>query len=959
MNEEKTNTPATASAYANAIEGRSDGQFTSRFKEQARLMFATIHGAPFSAISRLAPELSKKATLSILIADSNGWYSQAGGRWLSLYAKAKQPPQKVAITICANRRIEYGKTPKPILFQPPQQVLQKGWEKHLADLDTPPDITILPAPSEFAGIIALAESLRAALPGRKILVSCHLHAEALIIGAVFKAHGFQTSEALGFDRADNEPQPLQEGAWWLFATAPSMEQAAPPDAAAIDELRLAYQCLRSLMTQAKAEGKASEAAATIATRATLQVEHSDIRAVCIPPLGGIDLDTGRFFKANGNAMEMACTWDTLTTSPELLAHAPEESEQTSIDEGRLHLLFWITKALAECDEAECDEAESATPTHAQTPQVPADTPESPDERSEPLAHPAPTSAGLEQAHQANAPSSESVPATRLARPRLSRRAGTVNVLALAARLGRAGQQTDVTFASTRARILRWLGNKGFPSTDPAGNSHIESPDGEVTIESDGERIWSLRFDDRRSMSDGAIWRVEATLINDTQPAFGLRLIQVRSNEDAPPPVASGVPQVVSDLAKDIGLMDAGTPLLSTATHLSGEPEALKLLQLILNPERVQPVIVIAGGIDASADRLAKRLAGVAHVVCIDAAISHQLIRRLGRERSVYGHAVRLYRPGFTTEANPFQHPVFTLKGNQLSKWLANDLFEDACAISLEAEDLDERVPSFQVIRQHLAEQRLRSSDERLKVLREQANTAVATKEEQISKLQTLLKELESAMAEHQAKANELDSRMAELRDELRATRRERDEAREEARQLRYQLSNQWTDNGTSENEQDDDSYYPESWDDLEAWVDAYGDNKLVLLPQAVKVARESSFKNIPLAYMALDYLVRYYVPMRTRDVDDTAPYQASQQALSKFGLELSQVGAALNDRRYKQDYRRQYDGKDIWLDQHLKAGVGFDSATLFRLYFWYDADNAKVVVGHLPTHLTNRITHSG
>lgn len=954
MSEEKTNTPTTASEYANAIQGRSDGQFTSRFKEQARLMFATIHGAPFFAISRLAPELSKKATLSILIVDSNGWYSQAGGRWLSLYAKAKQPPQKVAITICANRRIEYGKSPKPILFQPPQQVLQKGWEKHLLSLDTLPDITILPAPNDFAGIVALAESLRTALPGRKVLVSCHFHAEALIIGAVFKAYGFQTSEVLGFDRADNQPQPLQEGAWWLSATAPSPEQAASPDTAAIDELRLAYQCLRSLMIQAKAEGKASETAAIIATRATLPVEHSDIRAVCIPPLGGIDLDTGRFFKADENAKEETFVWDTRTTSPELLAHAPTQSEQIFVGEDRLNLLIWITKALAECNEPE-----SAVHAHAETLLALAETPENPDVQPVPLAPLEPANTGHEQTNRTGTPSNENLPAARPVRPRLSRRAGTVNVLALAARLGRAGQQTDKTFNSTRARILRWLGNKGFRTADLAESGHIESPDGEVTIESDGERIWSLRFDDRRSMSDGAIWRVEATLINGTQPAFGLRLIQVRSNEDAPPPVASGVPQVVSDLAKDIGLMDAGTALLSTATHLSGESDALKLLQLILNPERVQPVIVIVGGIDASADRLAKRLTGVAHVVCIDVAISLQLIRRFGRERSVYGHAVRLYRPGFTIEADPYQHPVFPLKGNLLSKWLVNDLFEDACAISLEAEDLDERVPSFQIIRQHLAEQRLRSSEERLSALREQATNAVASKEEQISQLQTLLKELESAKAEHQAKATELVSQMAELRDELRATRRERDEAIAEVRQLRYQINNQWTDEDSPESEQGDDSYYPDNWNELEDWVEIYGDDKLVLLPQAAKAARESPFKNIPLAYKALDYLARYYVPMRTRDTEDTAPYQASQQALAEMGLELSGVGTALDDRRYKQDYRRQYEGRDIWLDQHLKAGVGFDPASLFRLYFWYDEDAAKVVVGHLPTHLTNRTTHSG
>jgi hypothetical protein len=117
VSEEKTNTPATASEYANAIQGRNDGKFTSRFKEQARLMFATIHGGPFFAISRLAPELSKKANLSTLIVDSNGWYSQAGGRWLSLYAKAnhrRKSPSRSVRTVASNTPT----SPSPFSFSP-------------------------------------------------------------------------------------------------------------------------------------------------------------------------------------------------------------------------------------------------------------------------------------------------------------------------------------------------------------------------------------------------------------------------------------------------------------------------------------------------------------------------------------------------------------------------------------------------------------------------------------------------------------------------------------------------------------------------------------------------------------------------------------------------------------------------------------------------------------------------
>lgn len=951
MSKTNMNVPASASAYDDAMQSLAGGRFISRFKDQARRMFATIYGSPFYAISRLAPEVYTKPSVNLLFADAGGWYAEAGGRWLTLYAKALQPGHKHAITVCTSRRPEYKKAPRPILIQPPQQVLLKSWDRHLQDLDALPDLTVLPVPDDFEHMVALADLLRMIIAGHKVLISCHLHAEAILVGALLHAFGFTTSEVVGFDLAKDKPQHLAQAAWWLSVVVPTEEHATQPSDETIGALGQAHQCLRNQVGQGNGKEEAALIAAKIASRATVSVDGKDVHAVCIPPIGGIDIESGRFFNVSGEAENVHRVWDTRATDMELLGRVPTKDKSHSDDEDRLNLMLWVAKVLAELDKREPEEP----PVNSTVPAVDQETAVDA-EPAVPKDRPVTDSATAVSSEVV----SDAVPVVQPQRPRLSRRAGAVNVLALAAQLGRGEEYAEKTFDKTRARILRWLKGKGFRATDPLGNNHIESPDGEVTIESDGSRIWSLRFDDRRSMMQGAIWRVEVTLVNGDHPAMGLRLIQVRSSEDAPPPIASGVPQVVADIAKSIGLMDAGTALLNTVVRLSGAEDASRLIRLLLNSDRVQPVVVISGDIDVSAERLAKRLVGVAHIVYIDAPLSHQLIRQLGRERSVYGHAVRLYRPGFNTDSDPYQHPVWPLKEAQLPRWLANDLFEEACATSTVVGNLDERVPPFQVIRKHLATQRLKASEKRLAVLREQVTHAAASKDEKINKLLAIREELEATVAEYQAKFKDFDSQLADLKSELKATQQERDDAREELRQSRYQFHAQWNEESdASEAESADEGYYPDVWDDLEEWVETYGDNKLVLLPQAAKAARESPFKNIPLAYKALDYLVRYYIPMRTRDSADTTPYQASQDALAEFGLELSSVGTALNDRRYKQEYRRQYEGSDIWLDQHLKAGVGFDPATLFRLYFWYDTDANKVVVGHLPTHLTNRTTHSG
>jgi hypothetical protein len=295
MSDAEMSIPTTARTYDDAIQSRADGKFISRFKEQARLVFATIYGGPFFAISRLAPELYTKPNVNLLLADSGGWYAEAGGRWLTLYAKALQPARKHTITVCTSKRPEYGKAPKPILFQPPQQVLLKSWDKHLQGQDALPDLTILPVPDDFERTVALVESLRTITAGHKALISCHLHAEALLVDALLRAYGFKTSQVVGFDLADGEPQHLGRGTWWLSATVPEKEHATQPTKETIDELSLTYQCLRSQITEGAAKEDADLVAATIATRGTVSVEGKDIRAVHIPPLGGIDLDTGRFF----------------------------------------------------------------------------------------------------------------------------------------------------------------------------------------------------------------------------------------------------------------------------------------------------------------------------------------------------------------------------------------------------------------------------------------------------------------------------------------------------------------------------------------------------------------------------------------------------------------------------------------------------------------------------------------
>lgn len=944
--------PNTVSEFVAAIANFPGGRFTEGFREDGRRMFASLYGAPFFALNQFSESSLHNVGASIVVADPGGMLGADGGRWLSLYSKVASST-KFACTVCVNSRPQSLKPPKPLLFQPPQQVLIKSWVKHLLDLDSPPGAFLLYVPDGFDEIEAAVNALCEHTQGRMTLLATHSRAEAALVQWLLRQRGCKTSEIVGFQKDKDAPQDFAAGAWWLSTVPPEAVQQAPLVGEARDALARAYSFFRGHIRCAKGREAAGKMAAVFAKRTIETIAgEENIRAVRLSPLGGIALASGRFFSKPTEDAEL--DWEEHSIDSDLLAEVPEEAAEFTADENHCRLMEWVAKSCLEehrrstakgHDPSSLEDAVPAQPTQEASQESATATPVSPQ-----VAKPAPDK-------EVTAPPAEDA-AIRPRRSRLSRNAGTVNVLALAAMLGKPGHSSPKSFDAARSRILTWLGSKGFAVSNASANSHTELPDGELTIETDGHSIWAMRFDDRRSMEDGAIWRVEATLLGSaTSPALSLRLIQVRSSEDAPPPVASGVPAVVASIAKDVGLQDAGAALRNNAVRINGPKDAAWLSDLLLNAHRSQPVILISGDVDASADRLAARLAGVAHVVSVDRAASNQLILQFGRDRAVFGSAVRLYRPGFNADSNPYQHPIWALKGTQLPKWMTNDIFEEACAISLEVGDLDDRAPSFQTVRNLLSEQRMADSEKRLRALREQAESQASTAEERIKQLEAIRIEQDSALEAYKTEIRQLSEQVKQLRSELQTTRRERDEALEEARQLRYQINNQWVEETINGSDQDE-PYYPDNWDELELWVDEYGEGKLVLHEKALKAVKSSPFKDIPFAYKALEYLVRYFVPMKQRAPDDDALFQAEVDALKELGLEREPVGEALNNHRYKQSYRRLYEGKTIWLDDHLKWGGGFDPATLFRLYFHYDEASGKVIVGHLTTHLPNSLTHT-
>jgi hypothetical protein len=147
---------------------------------------------------------------------------------------------------------------------------------------------------------------------------------------------------------------------------------------------------------------------------------------------------------------------------------------------------------------------------------------------------------------------------------------------------------------------------------------------------------------------------------------------------------------------------------------------------------------------------------------------------------------------------------------------------------------------------------------------------------------------------------------------------------------------------------------------LEQWVAKKHNGKLILHPRATDAAKKSRYHDTPLVYSAIDLLAEEYRNMRMASVD-TAPeaHGRCTGKLQELGLELSQSTSSSRAGEQGDEYFVLYplgSGKKRMLEFHLKKGSDRDERFSLRIYFFWDGDSKRVVVGSLPGHLDTRST---
>lgn len=135
---------------------------------------------------------------------------------------------------------------------------------------------------------------------------------------------------------------------------------------------------------------------------------------------------------------------------------------------------------------------------------------------------------------------------------------------------------------------------------------------------------------------------------------------------------------------------------------------------------------------------------------------------------------------------------------------------------------------------------------------------------------------------------------------------------------------------------------------LDQWATLNSD-RIVVLQRAISAAKRSPYENPPLVYECLELLAHEYRLTKLGQLDRNAFKEKCTALGLDFGgsVDPSRAGSAGDD------YFVRWGGRKLWLDQHLGKSTARDPRFILRIYYTWSEDDGKVIVGWLPSHLSN------
>lgn len=425
---------------------------------------------------------------------------------------------------------------------------------------------------------------------------------------------------------------------------------------------------------------------------------------------------------------------------------------------------------------------------------------------------------------------------------------------------------------------------------------------------------------------------------------------------------SSQPNIVIEMLTRFGGKDAqGSRPLSERPYELKKAEVPDFVGFLLSPERQHPVVLITrtreGQTLVEPELWARKLGSLAYVMVAESwETTFALEAAIGSSRLVcWGGSIRIYRPGFSRDANPYAHPLLSVESLQttLETKPPVELIDNVVGQLAEV-SAHRTYPGF-TLWQDLQDLVRAQEFQRLQAGPTSETLALQIKASEVDKLRAQAKVLQGQkealleeyvkdvdVLEKRVKALEADNR--ELWDDVTALREWRRIAAEGMRRVR-----------AGEDWRTALRYVPE----VDSLPEAIAVAKRELAGKLFFALNSKSEEDAPFAHptdvlTAFRWLAGPFWESKARRTPMGMPEDSLRKILPNWSYAGNQTEMTLG--RFAEWYKVDYPlpgGRKAYAEQHLKYGVGADPKNMIRIGFFWDDSKSLWVIGYIGPHQRN------
>lgn len=559
--------------------------------------------------------------------------------------------------------------------------------------------------------------------------------------------------------------------------------------------------------------------------------------------------------------------------------------------------------------------------------------------------------------------------------------------------------SKISPTAIRGKIMDWLrkASSELRNLDPILPRFDSDRFSVLSDEDPASGLFALRFDNH--VPNSFTYRTELVVYpSEEKTIVSTRLQAIRppGNEDDAEP---SVPRIASAFA-DLGARHLRLPV-GRVLPVVTEADSELFASLVFDPHRVLPILAVYGESEHLIHELPAQIRAAVLIIHVYPRANASVQRRIGRDFIGYRGAWRIYPPGLKPESSRYDAPLIldptAIPSGRLSYQIRHTIWRFSRVLT------EDDAPTYLTVRQlilhrqrdaqsridslrsestvgenaalyEVAEVAPKSSDETRKSAAEQVQATEIAPEppkEEIEALTSRVAHLIASVGELSARVDqitrehriELQAAMDEARlwkdlaeeteAKVSSLISERNAARRDVFDLKSRLAI-LSSGAQDEEDERTEVDYPASFESLEDWVESRYEGRIYITKKALKAAR--SVRSEPYivrkAYEAIDLLANEYINAKAGDSQARERLTDRQKATQ---LEVTKVGEAIKNHRYADEYFASVGGVRLRLDMHVRefGGTDFNPERQLRIYFNHDESNGRVVIGHLPTHLTS------